>query len=142
MQTAIVDGELVLLSLIYADGRRLCLLQLALHQMRWITRHASLFGFGLIALFKRDLVEGLFAKRSIDLQIVIVNEHLSFSLAKVTACFSDSYIGLTEARRGQALRIVYVSCTFIQCSANIWQSDAVMFVTCRSIHTLQQAISL
>ena len=142
MQAVVIDCELVLLPFIYADSRRLCLLQFALHQMRWVTRHATLFGFGLVTLFKRDLVEGLFAEGSVDLQIVIVNEHLSFSLAEVTACFSDSYIGLTEARRGHALRIVYVSCTFIQCSANIWQSDAVMFVTSRSIHTLQQAISL
>ena len=113
MQTAIVDGELVLLSLIYADGRRLCLLQLALHQMRWITRHASLFGFGLIALFKRDLVEGLFAERSVDLQVVVVNEHLSFSLAKATACFSDSYISLAKASRGHALRFDNIGCTLV-----------------------------
>ena len=81
--------------------------------MRWVTRHATLFRFGLISLFKRDLVEGLFAKRSIDLQIVIVNKHLSFGLAKVTACFSDAYIGLAKTCRGHALRIIYVSCTLV-----------------------------
>ena len=113
MQAVVIDCELVLLPFIYADSRRLCLLQFALHQVRWVARHASLLRFGLIALFKRDLVEGLFAERSVDLQVVVVNEHLSFSLAKATACFSDSYISLAKASRGHALRFDNIGCTLV-----------------------------
>ena len=88
--------------------------------MRWVARYASLFRFSLIALFKRDLIEGLFAEGCVDLQVVIVNEHLSFSLAKATACFSDSYIGLAKACRSHALRFDYIGCTLVQSSAYIW----------------------